>query len=115
MVINRAEREQSSQNEEWYHRVQSVPMTVSLLPMAVATNQPPIIRPRIRAGATLETSDSPIGLSISSPSEMTQYAEMSHRGETLFWVARNSPFASESKFPCASRRKVWSPPVLAAM
>ena len=51
--------------------VQSRPITVSLLPMAVATNHPPIISPRIRDGATFETSDRPIGLSISSPSEIT--------------------------------------------
>ena len=36
--------------------------------MAVATNHPPIIRPRIFIGATLDTSDRPIGESISSPS-----------------------------------------------
>ena len=45
--------------------------TVSLLPIAVATNQPPIISPRIRAGATFDTSERPIGLSINSPSEIT--------------------------------------------
>src|SRR5262245_58465274 len=45
--------------------------------MAVATNQPPIISPLIRAGATLDTSERPIGESISSPSAMTPYVEMS--------------------------------------
>ncbi len=50
---------------------QSTPIAVSLLPMAVATNQPPIISPRSRMGATLETSDRPMGESISSPSVRT--------------------------------------------
>ena len=46
-------------------------MTVSLFPMAVATNHPPIMSPRMWAGATFDTSESPIGLSINSPSEIT--------------------------------------------
>ena len=36
---------------------QNTPICVSLLPIAVATNQPPISRPRLLIGATFETSD----------------------------------------------------------
>src|SRR5687767_13501964 len=51
--------------------------------MAVATNQPPIITPRNRIGATFETSDNPIGDNINSPRVRTPYAPMSQAGETL--------------------------------
>src|SRR5437016_13560102 len=66
-----------TQNVECFHSVQKTPICVSLLPIAVATNQPPIIRPRILIGATLDTSESPIGESINSPRVNTPYAASS--------------------------------------
>ena len=50
---------------------QSWPIWVSLLPIAVATNQPPIMMPRCLGGATLDTSASPIGDNMSSPNVST--------------------------------------------
>src|SRR6185369_15396862 len=73
----------TSQNVECFHSVQNTAIWVSLFPRPVATNQPPIIIPRKRVGATLETSESPIGESINSPSVSTPYAPSSHTGDTL--------------------------------
>src|SRR5262245_52332449 len=61
----------SSQKLECSHSVHNTPMTVSLLPMAVATNQPPIMMPRCRVGDTLATSARPMGDSINSASVST--------------------------------------------
>lgn len=48
------------------------PTAVSMLPIAVATNQPPIIIPLYWGGATFETNDIPIGESSSSPNVSTK-------------------------------------------
>ncbi len=53
----------------------------SLLPMEVARNQPPIISEVNRGGATLETSDKPMGDRKSSPTVITPYDAMSHQAE----------------------------------
>ena len=81
-ITKAKERTEAARTGECGHLSQSMPIIVSLLPIAVATNQPPIMSPRICGGATFETSESPIGLSISSPSEITKYAPMIHQGET---------------------------------
>src|ERR1044071_8664274 len=82
-AITKAAAPRMAKNVECSHLSQYTPIIVSLLPTAVATNQPPIIRPRILIGATFDTSASPIGESINSPNVTTPYEKMSHIGDTL--------------------------------
>ena len=56
----------------WAYPSQSVArMPLSLFPMDVLKNQPPIIKAVNRFGLTLLTSDNPIGLKNNSPTVMT--------------------------------------------
>ena len=76
--MNNAEMRQSTINTLHTHHngrlPQRYPPTLTrMLPIAVATNHPPIIIPLYFGGATLETNEIPIGLSNSSPNVSTRY------------------------------------------
>ena len=70
-AMKRAIDARTRKKVDWSQMSQKTPICVSLFPIAVATNHPPIKSPRLLIGATLETSDSPIGESMSSPSVTT--------------------------------------------
>ena len=59
-----------------------LPTTSNLLPTAVASSQPPCIRPWKRGGATFETNDRPIGLRKSSAIVRIRYELISQYGIT---------------------------------
>ena len=53
------------------------------LPMAVATNQPPIIIPAYLGGATFVTNEIPMGERRSSANVSTRYVEINQLGDTF--------------------------------
>src|SRR5664279_4277895 len=71
----------------------NVPMKSNLLPTAVASSQPPCIRPWNREGATFDTKDNPIGLRNSSATVSTRYILMSQYDETLSESGTGDPFS----------------------
>ena len=82
MNMKAAERMQSTRNTaHTTHRGKSPqripPMATRKLPMAVATNQPPIIIPLYFGGATFETNEIPIGESRSSANVKIRYVPIS--------------------------------------
>ena len=52
------------------------PTATSMLPIAVATNQPPIIRPLSFGGATFDTNEIPMGESTSSAKVRIRYVNI---------------------------------------
>ena len=75
--INKAERRQSTINTD-QTTVSEIPpqrrppTATSILPIAVATNQPPIIIPLYFGGATFDTNEIPIGESNNSANVNTR-------------------------------------------
>src|SRR5215471_1425027 len=74
-----------------------------LLPSAFDRNQTPIIRPTIRAGASLVTALRPTGLRHSSPSTEMKYAVNSHNGLT------RTPAALCAADPAGTRTRKATP------
>src|SRR5262249_50646260 len=74
-----------------------------LFPTAADRNHTPIIKPRIRAGASLVTTLRPTGLRLSSPSSSMKYAKTSHHGLTRMPVHRCAAA------PAGTRRRTAMP------
>ena len=52
------------------------PTATNMLPIAVATNQPPIIKPLSLGGATFDTNEIPMGESNNSANVSTRYVKI---------------------------------------
>src|SRR5207237_10589362 len=70
-------------NLECGQTVQYLPITVNFPPIEMLRNHAPMRMPRMRCGATFETSERPMGLTSTSAMETKKQETISHHVETL--------------------------------